>query len=103
MCNVQLYMIYSVPGSPSDLNTGNRIEGATGCPSWCRPLRPLFYFLCYIHFSLSVQQTPVRTFKGYKVEFCEPDGIVLLDGVEVLVVVVPAADGVDLAPDGGQL
>ena len=32
-----------------------------------------------------------------------PDGIVLLDGVEVLVVVVPAADGVDLAPDGGQL
>ena len=35
-----------VPGSPSDLNTGNRIEGATGCPSWCRPLRPLFHFLC---------------------------------------------------------
>ena len=35
-----------LPGSPSDLNTGNRIEGATGCPSWCRPLRPLFHFLC---------------------------------------------------------
>ena len=35
-----------VPGSPSNLNTGNRIEGATGCPSWCRPLRPLFHFLC---------------------------------------------------------
>ena len=34
---------YTVPGSPSDLNTGNRIEGATG---WCRPLRPLFHFLC---------------------------------------------------------
>ena len=29
----------NVPGSPSDLNTGNRIEGSTGCPSWCRPLR----------------------------------------------------------------
>ena len=37
---------YVVPGSPSDLNTGNRIEGATGCPRWCRPLRPLFHFLC---------------------------------------------------------
>ena len=36
----------AVPGSPSDLNAGNRIEGATGCPSWCRPLRPLFHFLC---------------------------------------------------------
>ena len=24
----------------------NRTEGATGCPSWCRPLRPLFHFLC---------------------------------------------------------
>ena len=24
-----------LPGSPSDLNTGNRTEGATGCPSWC--------------------------------------------------------------------
>ena len=24
---------------------GNRIEGTTGCPSWCRPLRPLFHFL----------------------------------------------------------
>ena len=36
------YLLSSVPGLPSDLNTGNRIEGATGCPSWCRPLRPLF-------------------------------------------------------------
>ena len=36
----------NVPGSPSDLNTGNGTEGATGCPSWCRPLRPLFHFLC---------------------------------------------------------
>ena len=38
-------------------NTGNRTEGATGCPSWCRPLPPLFYFLCYIHFSLSVDKS----------------------------------------------
>ena len=36
----------NVPGSPSDLKTGNRIEAATGCPSWCRALRPLFHFLC---------------------------------------------------------
>ena len=35
-----------LPGSPSDLNTGNRIEGATSCPSWCRQFRPLFHFLC---------------------------------------------------------
>ena len=26
----------------------NRIEGAVGCPSWDRPLCPLFYFLCSI-------------------------------------------------------
>ena len=39
-------LLRKVPGSLSDLNTGNRIEGATGCPSWCRPLRPLFHFLC---------------------------------------------------------
>ena len=32
------------------MNTGNRIEGATSCPSWCRPLCPLFQFLCSILF-----------------------------------------------------
>ena len=32
------------------LNTGNRSKGATGCPSWCRPLHPLFHFLCSILF-----------------------------------------------------
>ena len=37
---------FKLPGSPSDLNTGNGTEGATGCPSWRRPLRPLFHFLC---------------------------------------------------------
>ena len=29
---------------------GNIIEGVTGCPSWCRPLRPLFHILCSILF-----------------------------------------------------
>ena len=38
--------VINLPGSPSDLNTGNGTEGATGCPSWCRPLRPLFHYLC---------------------------------------------------------
>ena len=33
---------------PCGLNTGNRIEGAIGCPSWCRPLYPLLYMLCSI-------------------------------------------------------
>ena len=36
---------------------GNRIEGATGCPSWCRPLRPLFHFLDDISYPQSVQCT----------------------------------------------
>ena len=49
-----------VPGSPSDLNTGNRIESATGCPSWCRPLRPLFHFLCSILFI-------------HRVHYCQPN------------------------------
>ena len=30
------------------MSTGKRIEGAIGCPSWCRPLLPLFHFLCSI-------------------------------------------------------
>ena len=35
-----------VPGSPSDLNTGNGTEGAMVCTSLGSLLRPLFYFLC---------------------------------------------------------
>ena len=35
-----------LPGSPSDLNTGNGTEGAMVCTSLGRLLRPLFYFLC---------------------------------------------------------
>ena len=34
---------------------GNRIEGASGCPSWCRPLRPLFHFLDDVSYPQSVQ------------------------------------------------
>ena len=33
---------------------GNRIEGTTGCPSWCRPLRPLFHFLDDVSYPQSV-------------------------------------------------
>ena len=55
---------------------GNRIEGATGCPSWCRPLRPLFHFLddvsypqsvhgdlCYSHMSALGSAPPVVKIK----------------------------------------
>ena len=38
---------------------GNRIEGATGCPSWCRPLRPLFHFLDDVSYPQSVHCTIV--------------------------------------------
>ena len=34
---------------------GNRIEGAAGCPSWYRPLRPLFHFLDDVSYPQSVQ------------------------------------------------
>ena len=34
---------------------GNRIEGTTGCPSWCRPLRPLFHFLDDVSYPQSVE------------------------------------------------
>ena len=54
-----------LPGSPSDLNTGNRIEGATGCPNWCRPLRPLFHFLCSNLKANPVQSVP----SGYFARF----------------------------------
>ena len=40
----------------SGCNTGNRTEGAMVCTSLGSLLHPLFYFLCYIHFSLSVLQ-----------------------------------------------
>ena len=36
----------TIPGSPSDLNTGNGTEGAMVCTSLGSLLRPLFYFLC---------------------------------------------------------
>ena len=36
----------TVPGSPSDLNTGNGTEGAMVCTILGSLLRPLFYFLC---------------------------------------------------------
>ena len=35
-----------LPGSPSDLNTGNGTEGTMVCTSLGSLLRPLFYFLC---------------------------------------------------------
>ena len=57
-------IIKYVPGSPSDLNTGNRIEGATGCPSWCRPLRPLFHFLCSNLKANPVEQSLIPTVWG---------------------------------------
>ena len=37
--------LYVVQTGDMKRRPGNRIEGATGCPSWCRPLRPLFHFL----------------------------------------------------------
>ena len=42
------------------MDTGNRIEGATGCPSWCVPLHHLFHFLCpilFIHRVCKLDQT----------------------------------------------
>ena len=43
---VTIVYIVHVPGSPSDLNTGNGTEGAIVCTSLGSLLRPLFYFLC---------------------------------------------------------
>ena len=57
----------TVLGSPSDLNTGNRIEGATGCPSWCRPLRPLFHFLCSNLKANPVQILQTQSGEGSKI------------------------------------
>ena len=53
-CGSGLKLVKPLQTGDMKRRPGKRIEGATGCPSWCRPLRPLFYFLCYIHFSLSV-------------------------------------------------
>ena len=36
----------TVPGSPSDLNTGNGTEGVMVCTSLGSLLLPLFYYLC---------------------------------------------------------
>ena len=45
LSNVDNDLVYRA-GSPSDLNTGNGIEGAIVCTSLGSLLRPLFYFLC---------------------------------------------------------
>ena len=37
-----------------DMKRRPGIEGATGCPSWCRPLRPLFHFLDDVSYQQSV-------------------------------------------------
>ena len=46
----------TVPGSPSDLNTGNGTEGAMVCTILGSLLRPLFYFLCS-----KLKANPVQT------------------------------------------
>ena len=54
---------------------GNRIEGTTGCPSRCRPLRPLIHFLDDISYPQSVEviqffcsSYPLKTRVNCKVE-----------------------------------
>ena len=39
------------------------------CTSLGSLLRPLFYFLCYIHFSLSVKGLPYMTFEFFDTPF----------------------------------
>ena len=43
---------------------GNRIEGATGCQSWCRPLRPLFHFLDDVSYPQSVEKEKAGHFRA---------------------------------------
>ena len=47
-------LMYRVQTGDMKRRPGNGIEGAMVCTSLGSLLRPLFYFLCYIHFSLSV-------------------------------------------------
>ena len=51
--------LHSVPGSPSDLNTGNGIEGTMVCTSLGSLLRPLFCFLCS-----NLKANPVTLFRS---------------------------------------
>ena len=53
-CNVVSYQYHTVQTGDKKRRPGNRIEGATGCPSWCRPLRPLFHFPDDVSYSQSV-------------------------------------------------
>ena len=46
---------------------GNGIESATGYPSWCRPLRPLFHFLDDVSYPQSVLKCCNRVKKPQKV------------------------------------
>ena len=47
--------VYTIQTGDMECRPGNRIEGATGCPSWCRPLCPLFHFLDDVSCPQSVQ------------------------------------------------
>ena len=48
---------------------GNRVEGATGCPSWCRPLRPLFHFPDDVSYPQSVLYYTVLLFQMEKLSY----------------------------------
>ena len=52
------------------MNTGNRIEGAKRCPSRCRPLRPLFHFLCSVLYIHRVQYCTEATNKDMLHKLC---------------------------------
>ena len=62
---------HRLPGLLSYLNTGNGTEGAMVCTSLGSLFRPLFYFLCYIHFSLSVAvQIGLDSFQNHQCPDC---------------------------------
>ena len=51
----------------------NRIEGATGCPSWCRPLHPLFHFLDDVSYPQSVVWISTEGSSREAEVWCRPD------------------------------
>ena len=54
--DLSLILSSILPGSPSDLNTGNGTEGAMVCTSLGSLLRPLCYLLCS-----NLKANPVHT------------------------------------------
>ena len=68
-CGSGLKLVKPLQTGDMKRRPGKRIEGATGCPSWCRPLRPLFHFPDDVSYPQSALYYTVLLFQMEKLSY----------------------------------